>query len=242
MTQLTQSTDEYYLQDYTPPDFTANQSYDTDEQFVILMCLALLEAYYELYNNQSPSEILKTITDDMDSFKEELSSEGIRYIQEAVDKVFEEELEEYNIPSSTITPDYNNLVISAGINALVNQLRDDLKAKAIYYANNLANTPFDVKPNFERAIKRINDVIGTGLIHAKEKSHREVSKFVYGEDALYRWVCVMDAKTCAWCRSQARSEPRKIDEWELDHPFGRCSLVPVTEEFSDDYKLLVGIL
>ena len=68
------------------------------------------------------------------------------------------------------------------------------------------------------------------------------SKFVYGEDALFYWVCKMDAKTCAWCRSQARSEPRPIDEWELDHPYGRCNLKPVKEEFSSDYKLLVGIV
>ena len=99
-----------------------------------------------------------------------------------------------------------------------------------------------MKPNFRRAIKRINDVVGSGLVNAKEKSHREVSKFVYGEDALFYWVCKMDAKTCAWCRSQARSEPRPIDEWELDHPYGRCTLKPVKEEFSSDYKLLVGIV
>lgn len=242
MVQTNQSTDEYYLTDYTPPDFSANSSYDSDEQFVILMCLAILEAYYEQYNNQSPTDLLKTITEDMDTFKESLSSEGMKYIEDAVNEKFNEELNEYQIPENTILPDYNSLVILAGIDALVNQLRDDLRAKAIYYANNLSNSPFSVKPNFERAIKRINDVIGTGLINAKEKSHRNVSKFVYGENALFYWVCMMDAKTCAWCRSQAKSDPRPIDEWELDHPYGRCTLKPVSEEFSDDYKLLVGIL
>ena len=67
MVQTNQTTDEYYLTDYTPPDFTANSSYGSDEQFAILMCLALLEYYYENYNNQSPDESLKTITEDMDS-------------------------------------------------------------------------------------------------------------------------------------------------------------------------------
>lgn len=242
MTQMNQSSDEFYLTDYTPPDFTANSAYDTDEQFVILMCLALLEEYYELYHDLTPQELLDTITMDMDSFKDELSSEAKRYVEEAVDKHFNTILEEYKIPSNTITPDYNETVILAGITSLINQLHDDLKAKAIYFANNLANSPFDVNPNFKRAVKRINDVIGTGLIHAKEKSYREVSKFVYGEDALYKWVCKMDAKTCSWCRSQARSEPRVIDDWELDHPFGRCTLVPVSEEFSDEYKLMVGLV
>lgn len=242
MVQTNQTTDEYYLTDYTPPDFTANSSYDSDEQFAILMCLALLEYYYENYNNQSPDEILKTITEDMDSLKESLSSEGMKYVEDAVNTVFNKELEDYQIPENTISPEYNYLVIVAGIDALVNQLRDDLKAKAIYYANNLSNSPFNVKPNFERAIKRINDVVGTGLINAKELSHRNVSKFVYGSDALFYWVCKNDAKTCSWCRSQARSDPRPIDEWELDHPYGRCTLKPVNEEFSDDYKLLVGIL
>ena len=242
MVQTNQTTDEYYLTDYTPPDFTANSSYGSDEQFAILMCLALLEYYYENYNNQSPDEVLKTITEDMDSLKESLSSEGMKYVEDAVDTVFNKELEDYQIPENTISPEYNYLVIVAGIDALVNQLRDDLKAKAIYYANNLSNSPFNVKPNFERAIKRINDVVGTGLINAKELSHRNVSKFVYGSDALFYWVCKNDAKTCSWCRSQARSDPRPIDEWELDHPYGRCTLKPVNEEFSDDYKLLVGIL
>lgn len=241
MVQTVQTTDEYYSTDGLPVDFSANSSYDDDEQFVILMCLALLKKYYELYHNQSPEEVLKRITKDMESFNKDLSDDARKYVQKAVDEYFEGKLNEHNIPSSVVAPDYNNTVIIAGITALVNQLHDDLKAKAIFYKNNLVGSSFDVKPNFERAVKRINDIVGTGLIHAKEKSNRNISKFMYGDNALYRWVCKLDAKTCSWCRSQARSTPRKIDEWELDHPFGRCVLVPVSDELSEDYKLLIGV-
>lgn len=242
MVQEIQSTDEFYLDDYLPLDFAPNDAYDSDEQFVILMCLLLLKEYYDEYSKTPLEDLINTIEKDMEELNTKLSTEGMDYIKQAVDKTFSSELDSYKIPENTISPNYNELVILAGFQALVNQLRDDLKAKALYYAENLGKTPFDLKPNFRRAIKRINDVVGTGLVNAKEKSHREVSKFVYGENALFYWVCKMDAKTCAWCRSQARSEPRPIDEWELDHPYGRCTLKPVKEEFSSDYKLLVGIV
>lgn len=44
MVQEIQSTDEFYLDDYLPLDFAPNDAYDSDEQFVILMCLLLLKS------------------------------------------------------------------------------------------------------------------------------------------------------------------------------------------------------
>lgn len=234
-------TDEFYKVD-GKLDFSANSSYDSDEIYVILLCLAYLEEYYTRYNQMTASELLDVVSQDMDTLKSDLlkviSDDGVK----SVDEIFDGLLMEYNIPEDVVKPDYNKEVMIAGIDALVNQLRDDLIAKATFNLHSLNDGLFDVSPNFKRAISRINDVVGTGLVHAKEKSGRNIFKFVYGEDALFYWVCRNDARTCSWCRSQARSEPRPIDEWELDHPYGRCTLKPVNESFSDDYRLLVGIV
>lgn len=153
MVQEIQSTDEFYLDDYLPLDFAPNDAYDSDEQFVILMCLLLLKEYYEEYSKTPLEDLINTIEKDMEELNTKLSTEGMEYIKQAVDKTFSSELDSYKIPENTISPNYNELVILAGFQALVNQLRDDLKAKALYYAENLGKTPFDLKPNFRRAIK-----------------------------------------------------------------------------------------
>ena len=138
MVQEIQSTDEFYLNDYLPLDFAPNDAYDSDEQFVILMCLLLLKEYYEEYSKTPLEDLINTIEKDMEELNTKLSTEGMEYIKQAVDKTFSSELDSYKIPENTISPNYNELVILAGFQALVNQLRDDLKAKVLYYAENLS--------------------------------------------------------------------------------------------------------
>ena len=84
------------------------------------------------------------------------------------------------------------------------------------------------------------DAVGNNLIHGKEKSRRNVLKFVYGEDKLYRWLTMNDSRVCEWCLIQQSLPPRTIDEMPLDHPRGRCTIDPIDEEYSDMYYLMLA--
>ena len=77
-------------------------------------------------------------------------------------------------------------------------------------------------------------------MYSKEKTHRNVDKFVYGKDKLYYWLTANDSKVCAWCRVQESLPPRTIDELPLDHPWGRCVREPVDYMYSDEYMLLLA--
>lgn len=222
--------------------FMPSSGYDSDEQIVILACLNLLEEYYELYQSLTPEEILNRVDDDIEVLTNELSTTAISNINSEVALGFIEELNSYSIPEDYMTPDsVVDEVVILGLIAGMNQLRDDLKAKATYYIQYRLSTVFNIDPNFKRAINKISDVVGNNLFIAKEAGHRQISRFVYGNETLYRWRCVMDARTCTVCRALSREAPKPLDEWPYDHPHGRCTLEPVNPTYSEDYLLLLQL-
>ena len=222
--------------------FMPSSGYDSDEQIVILACLNLLEEYYELYQSLTPEEILNRVDDDIELLTNELSTTAISNISSEVALGFIEELNSYSIPEDYMTPDsVVDEVVILGLIAGMNQLRDDLKAKATYYIQYRLSTVFNIDPNFKRAINKISDVVGNNLFVAKEAGHRQISRFVYGNETLYRWRCVMDARTCTVCRALSREAPKPLDEWPYDHPHGRCTLEPVNPTYSEDYLLLLQL-
>lgn len=222
--------------------FMPSSGYDSDEQIVILTCLNLLEKYYELYQSLTPEEILNRVDDDIEVLTNELSTTAISNINSEVALGFIEELNSYFIPEDYMTPDsVVDEVVILGLIAGMNQLRDDLKAKATYYIQYRLSTVFNIDPNFKRAINKISDVVGNNLFIAKEAGHRQISRFVYGNETLYRWRCVMDARTCTVCRALSREAPKPLDEWPYDHPHGRCTLEPVNPTYSEDYLLLLQL-
>lgn len=222
--------------------FMPSSGYDSDEQIVILACLNLLEEYYELYQSLTPEEILNRVDDDIEVLTNELSTTAISNINGEVALGFIEELNSYSIPEDYMTPDsVVDEVVILGLIAGMNQLRDDLKAKATYYIQYRLSTVFNIDPNFKRAINKISDVVGNNLFIAKEAGHRQISRFVYGNETLYRWRCVMDARTCTVCRALSREAPKPLDEWPYDHPHGRCTLEPVNPTYSEDYLLLLQL-
>ena len=133
-----------------------------------------------------------------------------------------------------------NGLLESSITALVNQLRDDIRTKAQFFVDNMSNSDFSIKPNFGRAVKRVTDTVGNNFNYSKEKSHRKILKFVYGDDTLYRWYSAHLPNTCEWCLMQEKRPPRKIDDWELDHPNGHCVLDPVDRTYSDEYYSILA--
>ena len=224
------------------PSFIPSSNYDSDEQIVILACLNLLEEYYELYQSLTPEELLNRVDNDIEALIRELTTTALSNINSEVSASFIEELNSFYIPEDYMTPDnVVDDVVILGLIAGMNQLKDDLKAKATYYLQYKLTTVFNIDPNFKRAISKVSEVVSNNLSIAKEAGHRQISKFVYGNETLYRWRCVMDARTCTVCRALSREAPKPIDEWPYDHPHGRCTLEAVNPTFSEDYQLLLQL-
>lgn len=241
MVKKNQTIEEYYDEDDDELSFIPPNYFESDEKLVLIACLLLLEQRYRLLESMSPSEVVDEIDSIMDSLESELIETARTKVDDAVFNSLREELIDYNIPIfGYVEVDESMYQIMAdSIKGLVNQLRDDLKVKSQFFEDNMSNTDFDIAPNFRRAIQRVVDGVGNNLIYSKEKTHRKVLKFVYGESTLYKWYHMNDSRVCDWCIAQGKEAPRRIDDWELDHPRGRCILEPIDTTYSNDYYSLL---
>lgn len=217
---------------FYPPTY-----FDNDEQLVLIACLMVLEQRYRLMQSMTPQKVLDEIDDIAKSLKKELKSTAIKKVHDNVYDYFSAKLLEYGIPQSGyVSQDTSmDVVIKQSVDALVNQLADELKVKATFFIDNMTGNDFNILPNFKRAVKKIIDGVGNNLIYSKEKSLRGIYEFVYDEDVLWLWVTKMDNKVCEWCREQEQLPPRSIKDIPLDHPKGRCKIAPLWTAYSDAY-------
>ena len=242
VTQI-QYIDEYYHDEDDDEEylFYAPTYFTVDEQLVIVACLMLLEQRYRVLKSMTPQRIVDEVEDIIDSLNVELTSTALDKIDYTVKDFFEDLLKDYNIPQGYVEQDTSMYdIVDESITTLCNQLKGELKQKALFFKDNLSNSTFNILPNFKRAVQKVIDAVGNNLIYSKEKSSRNVDKFVYGEDKLYYWLTANDDKVCAWCRMQESLPPRTIDELPLDHPHGRCEREPVDYMYSNEYMIMLA--
>lgn len=245
MVKQIQDTDEFY-EPYDDDDdplavFSAPTYYETDEQLVLIACLMILEQRYRLLQSMSPSDVVEEIENVISSLDVELKDTARVRVTNHLESYLKELMADFSIPDGYVNIDTSMLdIMEDSLNALTNQLRDELKVKSKFFRDNMSKDSFDILPNFKRAVKKLIDAVGSNLIWGKEKTKRNTYKFVYGEDKLYRWLCVNDLKTCSWCLAQQSLPPRTLDEMPLDHINGRCELEPIDYTYSDEYYLMLA--
>ena len=242
VTQI-QYIDEYYHSDEDDDDelFYAPTNLPTDEQLVIVACLLLLEQRYRVLKSMTLQRIVDEVEEMMDSLNSELSSTAIDKIDSCVYAYFDKVMSDYNIPDKYVNQDTSMYpIVEQSIDTLINQLKGELKQKAMFFKDNLSKDDFNILPNFKRAVQKIIDAVGNNPIYSKEKSKRNVEEFVYGEDKLYYWLTANDDKVCNWCRVQESLPPRTLKEMPLDHPKGRCEHEPVDYTYSDEYMIMLA--
>lgn len=242
MVKQLQTIEEYYDDDeeyalFIPPDY-----YDYDERLVLIACLMLLEQRYRLLLSMTPNEISDEVEGIMDSLESELITTAKTKVDDAVGEAHLNELMESNIPVSGYVEQDTSMysAMESSLKSAINQLKYDLLSKSLFFTDNMSNSDFSIEKNFKRAYQNVVDAVGNNLLYSKEKSHRNVLKFKYGEDKLYKWYHMNDSKVCDWCIMQGNKPPQRIDDWELDHPHGRCTLEPIDPSFSDEYYLLLA--
>ena len=241
MVKQIQTIEEYYDED-DEIDFYPPSDKDDDEKLVLLACLLILERYFNQLQSMTPQEVLDEIDGLTSSLESDLIETARNKVDNAVWESFVDELTEWKIPVFGYVEQDTSMyrVMDSSITALINQLRDDIKSKAMFFLDNMSNSDFSVVPNFKRAIRRVIDTVRNNLNYSKEKSHGNIMKFVYGEDKLYAWKSAHLATTCDWCLAQEKRPPRRYDDWEMDHPYGHCEKEPIDETYSDEYYLLLA--
>lgn len=223
MVRQIQLTEEYYNLDEDDDEysiFSAPTYFTTDEQLVLIACLMLLEQRYRLMKSMTLEQIKDEIEDIMDSLQTELDSVAYNQAYAHIHSYFLTVMDEFNIPyEGYVSVDTSMIeLMQLSLTNAINQLRDEIKVKTSFFEDNLSKDNFNLIPNFRRAVQKVVDAVGNNLVHGKEKSKRNVYKFVYGKDKLYRWLTMNDDRVCEWCLIQQSLPPRTIDEIPLDHP------------------------
>lgn len=218
---------------------------DNDE--VLLALLYLLEEFYDKYYTKSPSYILSHIDKDIDKLEKNMSNRLSSRSGEYIEDLVYTSMLSYNLTQdmqSKVALEYDIAitleVAESTLTAILEQFRQDIKTKSLVWQDQGHKVDdFTIKANYNRATKRLTDAIHYYTNTARQKVTRAVQKFVYGNDMLYNWVC-LGRNPCEWCIENSKSPPRKMDEWELDHINGHCALFPASEEYSDEYRKLMG--
>ena len=243
MVAQVQYIEEYYDSSEEDDDelFYAPTYYEVDEQVVIVACLLLMEQRYRVLKSMTPQRIVDEVESMMNSLSDELKSTAIDKIDSCVWDYFDKIMSDYNIPDRYVSQDTSMYpIVEESITTLTNQLKGELKQKSMFFKDNMSKDDFNILPNFKRAVQKVVDAVGNNLIYSKEKSKRNVEKFVYGDDKLYYWLTANDDLVCAWCRVQESLPPRTLDEMPLDHPKGRCEHEPVDYTYSDEYMIMLA--
>ncbi len=141
-------------------------------------------------------------------------------------------------PDTVKSSEVNTLsLINTGVNAVTDTLKQDLKDKSTYYQI-MENTSGKFLPhaNFRRAMKKLKTQIDFKTQAINKQIKRDYDKFVYGEEALFDWVC-SGRNTCAWCYMVEAESPLPLNMLPVDHPNGECRIEPHNPgQYSDEYN------
>ena len=218
---------------------------DDDEriQQMLLIMLGLLEEFYILHMyDEAYYYSSESFKEDINEFNQYLKDNLLVLFNNYVNDLINDYDAEWHIQSGIveILLDIEEIVDS-GIDSVTDTLYTDLKDKADYYTV-LAyiSGEFTVHGNFRRAIKKLVNQIRFKSDTIQKTIKRRYDEFVYGQDALFKWVC-SGINTCAWCYEIEAMGAMPLSWFPIDHVNGRCVLVPVEPEvYSDEYNRILG--
>ena len=227
------------LDDY---DFDSDVDDEEIKKMIILM-LSLLEDFYVEHKYYSEYDVLTDkFKKELDDFNTELKESLMILFGKYIATIHQELDVEYGLPHELVSFDVDiEKVIDAGIDAVTNTLYADLKDKAEFYREMAITTGmFSLHSNFRRAIKKLANVVNFNAQHIAKLIERDYLELVYGQEALFDWVC-SGINTCAWCYEIEASSPLPLSMLPVDHPNGRCVVKPHNpNQYSDEYKRIIG--
>lgn len=210
---------------------------------MIAIALSLLQEFYIAHMYDTEYTILSDeFEHEIDDFNSQLKELLVSLFSTYIAEVQNELDLEYTIPTGFIKTDVDlDAVIDSAVDTVTDTLYVDLKNKANFYKDVAITTGmFSLHSNFRRAIKRLSNHIDYNAQYTENRIVREYQSFVYGQEALFYWR-VSGVNTCAWCYEMEAMGAMPLSWFPVDHPNGRCVLVPVLPDvYSDDYTELRG--
>ncbi len=205
-------------------DYSYTTLQDNDDDELTIAFLMTLLSFYDKYMSKSPNYILSHIDKDIKKLQSNLLSDLKKYDEKTIIDKIREKLDYYDEFDYDVTQ--TNDVTESTINAIIQQLHQDIITKALVWidqGNELEE--FDIKANYQRAVKRLRDTASYYNGMVRQKVERTMLQKIYGNQQLYYWRCY-GRRPCAWCIEQSKMPPRPLNEIPFDHPNGECGLEP----------------
>ena len=219
---------------------------DLDEKSYGLAIMMLLQDFCKKYNSKSYNYIVKHFDDDCKKLEDKLLKENNKQFEKYEQATIRKELLSQDIPQNKhkdVNLKYDvkitKKVVETTIKNTIQALRDEIKLNIQVVTDRNDEDSFNLAPKLRDTVKRIKRAVSYGANVQVQKIRRASYEYHYGENAKYYWVTKGDDRVCAWCRQQEKEPPRKMADWELDHPHGRCSFRPSNAEATDDYVMVV---
>lgn len=245
------SFDEYYelVDNYLDSDdFTVTVN-DEERERIITQLIVSIEDFYNTYKYITIDEVLNgSFNKNIEELKTTLKKEANNLLKDYIDKIKLDQYTKYDIPQGIV--DVNERfgdVIDSSVDAVINQLKDDVATKAHYYSifmmpQTSTSLTFNMNSNFRRFVDRFKDGIDFNFQAVKGTIERKYLSFVYGENALFYWV-PSGRNTCAWCYMIADMGAMPLSAFPKDHPNGACQLIPANpDKYSNIYQAIRGEL
>lgn len=205
-------------------DYSYTTLQDNDDDELTIAFLMTLLSFYDKYMSKSPKYILSHIDKDIKKLESNLLSDLKKYdIKSIIDKI-KEKLEYYESIDYDVSS--TNEVTESTIKAIIAQLHQDVITKALVWLDQgMDLEEFDIKANYQRAVKRLRDTASYYNSMVRQKVERNMLQKIHGNQQLYYWRC-LGPRPCAWCIEQSKLPPRPLEEIPFDHINGYCGLEP----------------
>jgi hypothetical protein len=228
---------------FSSDEFTEiDEKMPMDEQLMLITLFVVLAKLYTDFEYKSFDYVLEHFPEAAAKAEKKISETSKTELTKIVEEHRTTILTEYKIHEKVISKvklDYNLKetfnTLNLSVKATLNQLKDDVKVKAAAFKAGMGvPDEFNLKANFKRAMRKTKNFVNFNVQFVKQKITRAAQKMRYGKNMLYYWV-VAGRRTCEKCYGKARLPPRRIDEWEYDHPNGHCELVPEKDNATQVY-------
>lgn len=223
-------------EDIEDPDFTYETD-DKDEELYALSFLGTLSLLFTKYKSKGTDYAINNVEKDVSNLRNTLTK-GVDKLQNIFDKVASETMEKAGILKDnlskvdlgeTITTSINTAksslksifksgskLIANGIEeqkstikGITEELSNNIKSKAHFLKNRNSEKAFDVRSNFDRATKRLKQMIDAGYNTTVSKAERHAQIFLYGDPDAY-WITRNDSRVCPWCMAIQDASPMPL--------------------------------
>ena len=217
-------------------DFEANDEKDKKIKEMIIIMLALLQEFYifHMYDDEYyfASEQFE---EDIKRFNADLKSNLEVLFHDYLEDLADEYDLKWELPAGIVSLHFElDELIGSGIDSVTATLYADLKDKADFYKE-VESGKFSPHSNFRRALKKLSNQVKIKGHYLNKKTDRLYKELVYGQEALFYWIC-SGINTCAWCYDIEAMSPLPLSMLPIDHINGGCRQEPVfPDEYSEEY-------